>query len=374
MRRLLQGMRDAWLIFGITLLLFVLLGMLYRAQGDARRWLASRATVVNPTQHPYAHETWFPAYKEIKGRSHAFDPYRGYWPGPFRSAYINVDSAGRRVTIQPTHDPATVRRVFLLGGSAMWGFNARDSFTIASQTAARLHARGLDNVELVNLAQPGYNTTQEATTLLVELGRGHIPDAVVALDGYNDIRTALEAGEPGHIYNEPAIAQRLKRGGYGLWRTLASLGRFSALVERLHASTAPPSPAAGKTLPPDRICGPVAAYYRNMVRSMEGMAQEYGFPIFFLFQPLAATTGKPLTAWERSLGEGATFQRCAAAVDSAMSDQADRQYFSLSGLYDRDTTSVFLDDMAHVTETASGRIADRIVDVVAPALGAQPRP
>src|SRR2546422_2514999 len=133
---------------------------------------------------------------------------RGWWPEPQAARYVHVDSAGRRVTIQPSPSAAGSRRLLLLGGSAMWGYTARDSFTIPSQVARRLAGAGA--VEVVNLGQAAFTLTQEVTTLLLELRRGDVPDVVVFLDGSNGVATTFQSGSPGHVLNEAMFADRFR--------------------------------------------------------------------------------------------------------------------------------------------------------------------
>jgi len=192
-------------------------------------------------------------------RKNRYDPYRGFWRVPATSRYVNVNSAGQRVTPQPPVNGDHPRRLFMLGGSTMWGFTARDSFTIPALTAVALRERGMTDVEVVNLAQGAYNSTQEATTLLVELAHGHVPDAAVFLDGSNDIATAVKCGTPGHTYGEEATQQQIDLGVRGFWAELIGLGRHAELIQRLQQAVGisrAPVPVRGG---PERVCGPVAA-------------------------------------------------------------------------------------------------------------------
>jgi hypothetical protein len=141
----------------------------------------------------------------LQKRAYRFDPYRGLWGSFYQSTYVNVDSAGWRRTVQP-EPSSNARRVFLLGGSTMWGYAARDAYTIPSLLAAELRRRGIRDVEIVNLAQTAYNATQAVITLLLELRRGNVPSVVVSLDGHNDIIAASRFGEAGYLIWEPEQA------------------------------------------------------------------------------------------------------------------------------------------------------------------------
>jgi len=374
--RLLRGMRDGWLILGMALAIFLGLEWLYRAQGALRRALSDRSdgTTQHPA-HPYAHEAWWPELQiAVQGSAVRYDPYRGWWLKPYTTRYVSVDSAGRRLTIQPRPPTTGSRRLLLLGGSAMWGYTARDSFTIPAQVARRLAAGASDPVEVINLAQSGFTLTQDVTTLLLELRGGAFPDVVVFLDGNNEIATTFQSGSPGHILNEALLADRF-RGTGNLWGDVLAMFRRSQLVNRLARLVGRPE-AGLAAPPPDQACPVIARHYRNLTRSVEALGREYGFTTLFLWQPLRATTRKSLTRWERSIQSLPPYrdmlQRCTAAVDTAMRNRRGLTYVPLHALFDRDTGSVFLDEYGHVTESANGVIADRIVQLVQPAL-ASPR-
>src|SRR5690606_20454180 len=123
----------------------------------------------------------------------------------------------------------------------------------------------------------------------------------------------------------------------------------------------------------ETLCAEVATYYANNVRSVEALAAEYGFAGVFLWQPLLATTGKRLTAWEQRIGSppgySALLRRCSAVVHGTLADRRGVSYFPLDDLFDSDTSTVFIDDYGHVTEAANAVIAARIVEIVAPLLG-----
>ncbi len=366
--RLARVVRDGWLVFGAALLLFLILEGGYRGWLGVKRAIRGDARGGVPALHPYAGQQWFIDFQRSGQRFDRFDAYRGYWSLPYTSRYKNVDSLGRRITIQPRFDSATALRVVMLGGSTLFGFNARDSTTIASLTAARLAARGVTNVEIVNLAQGGYNVTQEAITLLLEVAHGRTPAVAVFFDGQNDIQAVRAFGVPGRAFIEPRTQSLLDLARRNFGAELVGLGRHSAVVTRLkQALGMEPGQGVGYDSS-TALCGPLAAYYRDVTRSVEAVARDRGFDVFFFQQPMHSTTNKPRTPWERTLLEHPPFRHCAASIDSAMQADAGRMYFSLASLFDADTATAYTDQFAHLTERAHGVIADRIAEVIAPAL------
>ncbi|MGH7665463.1 MAG: SGNH/GDSL hydrolase family protein [Gemmatimonadaceae bacterium] len=377
--RVLHALRDGWLIVGIALLLLLGLEAAYRGQAAARRLLRGMtANEESILEHPYASESWYGLWERregARGGGIEYDPYRGWWAEPYEFPLVNVDSAGHRVTPQPRRaGAAPTRRLVMLGGSTMWGYTARDSFTIPALVAERLEADGIPDVEVVNLAQPAYTLTQGLITLLLDLRAGVVPDAAVFLDGNNEIATTFESGEAGRVLGERLAEERLRLGGRGMGAELLGLTRHSELIGRvLPISDRERTEQSWANPEPERVCDDVAAYYRRLVAMGEALGREFGFSVHFFWQPLRATTGKPLTAWEAAAGApaeyGVLLRRCTAAVDSVMADRRERTYFPLHALFDEDTATVFLDDFGHVTERANGIIADEILRRVGPILG-----
>jgi hypothetical protein len=367
-RVLLGAIRDGWLIAGITLALLILVMGAYELVSDLRNPPPERPDL-SPL-HPYAHEAWWPAFQGAEGlygRKNLWDPYRGWRSAAYRAPGITVDSAGVRLTVPPARDSAAAVRLVMLGGSEVWGYAARDSFTIPSLVAQRLRGDGFDNVEVTNLAVPAYNATQEATTLLVELAHGRHPDVVVVMDGFNDLVTAYQYGGPGHVISEQSIQSKLDLGSRGFWEELFGLGRHWALVRRLVGNE-----EGGPLHRTEVACQPVAEYYGRLVRSMEALGREYGFDIVFFQQPSDVTSQKRPSEWERTFESPPRrvewFKRCAVAIDSTMGVRRGRTYLPLYSLFSRDTGTVFTDWSSHTTERANGVIADSMVEVLAPLL------
>jgi hypothetical protein len=370
-------LRDAWLMLGLTLLLFLILEGGYRLLEDSHA-AGSRAKGVDPSLHPYAHESWWHEFITTSGfrAPNRYDAYRTWAAEPYHSPNLHVDSNGVRVTIPGPEDSLTARKIFMLGGSEMFGVTARDSFTIASLLAVRLRDLGFRNIAVTNLALPGYNTTQETVTLMLALAKGNVPDVVVTVDGYNDMLTALYFGEPGHTFAEPQVEAILAQSRSGFWGDLLGLGRHSMLIR--HLAGPAPEKDAGLAIR-DTVCPRTAAYYRSMTQIIEAMGKRYGFHTLFFQQPLDVLSGKPRTRWEKSFARPPNraqfFLQCSHAIDSVMADHGGLTYFPLGHLFDGDTTTVFVDRDSHITEAAHRTVADEIAARVAPLLKEEvPRP
>jgi len=369
-RQALEALAHLWVAFGIALLLLFCLEAAYRGFRRLRLGAApggsAGGVVVDSTLHPYANVPWWPDLLQVHRRKPVsrFDSYREYQALPYASRWVNIDSAGRRQTPQPPAE-GNPRRIVFLGGSTLWGYSARDSFTIPALTAAALRRRGYRDLELVNLGQIGYTATQEAITLLLELARGSRPDLAVFFDGYNDVTTAITHGFPGATYDFPQVARQIELGNRGFGAELLGLGRHALLIRRLLVAVGPPAP--GQRWAGEEVCEPNARYYRNLVLAVDGMARAEGFRTVWLQQPIHTTSGKRQTAWERSLSDKRAMAACMRAVDAALAG-APVAYHSLAGVFDTDTTTVFVDSQSHLTEAGNRVVAERIAELLDPLL------
>jgi lysophospholipase L1-like esterase len=81
---------------------------------------------------------------------------------------------------------AKARKVWVFGGSTIFGIGTPDSATIPSYLSRELNAHSSDCVEVTNLGAEGYVTNQELILLLQQLKAGHRPDIAVFYDGVNE--------------------------------------------------------------------------------------------------------------------------------------------------------------------------------------------
>ena len=374
---LLRVVRDGWLIIGITFLMFAGLEGSYRWQSRLRERLRDRAeqaeSAGNRIAHPFEGEPWFGYNGPVEGGGRQFDAYRVWWPKPLGSRYLNIDSAGRRVTGPPLTRPARAR-VFMLGGSTMYGWNHIDSLTIPAMLRRNLDATGEAPVEVLNYAQTGYTLTQGLITLMLEIRRGNVPDAAVFFDGNNEIAPVWATGRPGSISNEDLAGEAWTLGRRGFREELFGLARHSRVLRRIRVALGEPAFVAPARPSPD-ACGEIGAEYRNLVKQGIAIGDAFGIDVVFYFQPILATSRKVRTAWEESVKGPPEYdelvRRCAAVSDSLLADEMGRHYVPLHGLFDADTASQFTDDWGHLTVHGNERVARVMAERLAPLLEAR---
>jgi hypothetical protein len=373
-----RQVRDAWLIAGLSFALLFAVEGAYRLY-EAFPKSAPRAVGTTP-QDPYAAEAWFPRFRAAShfhmGRPDSFyvdyDPYRGWWVRPGRHEDLNVEPSGYRHTEQsPRGDTATLRHVFLFGGSAMWGFTARDRATIPSWVARQLAAQGIEDVEIENKAQCAFNLTQNIATLEQELRRGARPTAAVFLDGINEVGPVAEGEPPGDVYGQADARKRFALGHGSTRDLLVGLALKLHVVRALHVLRSTPKPPE---LDLAAACEKIADNYLNLVRIGEALGREFDFTPLFFWQPALATSGKPLGPWEAHLmaDDRAPLvqltKACLPDVEARLAQRRGIDFFPLSTLFDHSAGDQFLDHFGHVTEQANGVIAAAITERLVPVL------
>ena len=110
-----------------------------------------------------------------------FEPYYHWKQFEHVGKYINIDASGVRKTVK---DPNVKggKKIFMFGGSTLWGHGSPDESTIPSIVQSHLG----DAYEVYNFGEDGFVSTQELNYLLYQLSLGNIPDAVIFYDGVND--------------------------------------------------------------------------------------------------------------------------------------------------------------------------------------------
>jgi hypothetical protein len=319
-----------WMQLGMLLLFIVLIDLICR--------LAAPLTYVEPDNGhadaiaAYPQIPWLRDYYAVYDRlSVKWHPYVYFLMSPIKSAYININDDGIRATWHPPR-PASQEgirplRIFVFGGSTMFGDNARDDYTIASFIARSLAAGARVPVDVINFGQEGFSNTQEALLLAEQLRQGNTPDLVIFYDGINEIATAFENHAPGLTFDElsrsrefnllnadhrPQLSRfalyNLVRYSYaGLtaeWLADRFLSQLSYDIRtrlanaRFRAAGLPPTTETANAQLAD---GVVNTYLFNK-RAIETLARRHGFHCLFFWQPVLFEKNR-LSTFEKTLVE-----------------------------------------------------------------------
>lgn len=300
---------------------------------------------------------------------------------------ITISEDGYRLTPGASRN-SDAFRVFMLGGSAMWGTDVSDSCTIAAYLQRDISELIDRPVAVSNLAQIGYSSTQELIELMLQLRNGNTPDLVVFYDGFNDVCCGFENGAAGVHASLESIAGRVEGtsevlGILPVWKILLSKTNTWLLMTSLQTKGILPEET--QEVPTYRTMGIncdsltseiVSIYYGNC-RVVEALADSYGFDFLVVWQPTIWSGDKHLTDQEKEYvkvvdpffpwgGDPAFRELLEASYDLYEESITDStRYFSFRNIFDGTEDEVYIDySGSHITAEANEMIADTIFKIL----------
>ncbi|MGH9879517.1 MAG: hypothetical protein ACRD5H_17955, partial [Nitrososphaerales archaeon] len=306
--KFLKFLRNIWVVFGIALAMFlgIELGLdlffrLKNSFAPSERYANRRAKADTYTDSSWA-RSYFSEYDAAVERSGVmrWTPYAYWRMAPHQGNYINVASDGiRRTHNNPApENAAKTTRVFMLGGSTMWGIGVSDDSTIPSIFSKEVNERR-GAFEVTNFGQIGYVSTQDVIAMMLQLQRGNIPDVAIFYGGFNDVITAFRLKTPGLPYEEfnreiefNLLKKKEVRGAAVKYtvtelRTVGSFQRIGELLGLANGEVSYQRPLAWEQPIADKIAlaQKVAEIYMNNITMAHTLSRVYGFKCIFYLQP-----------------------------------------------------------------------------------------
>ena len=316
LKKLLKLTQDLWNMIGIALLMFVALEVGLSLTFYLRSFWHQPAPEFRAKADTYnalsADAAWAETYyKEIDQMGKTRWRSYVYWRrAPSQGKYINLNADGLRQTSQVTNAASPSLKVFMFGGSTLWGLGARDDFTVPSLFAKDASAAGI-NCEVINFGQYAYVSTQGVIELMLQLQKGNIPDAVIFLDGINDTFGAFQAGVPGLPHGEISrekefnLLQRKEIGPLAVQagiRELTTMRFLNGFLKKLglRHDTVRLIPLEYETPIADRasLAKATVETYLNNLKMVQALSRAYGFKCLFYWQPVIYLK-QHLTEYER---------------------------------------------------------------------------
>ncbi len=293
-----------------------------------------------------------------------YEPFVVWRRVPFKGRTVNVGLDGRRVTTGAVCVP-NAYKVFVFGGSTLWGIGSPDWTTIPSFLQAGLALRRSGPVCVTNFGELGFISTQEVIRLIERLAAGQRPDLVIFYDGVNDVRTASIYGRPNVHFALHEIAARVEDSG-GLLGRLRNGSMLARLTTRLAVGPRREDAAdyVALGIDADSLARAIVRSYLANYEVVKALAREYGFAYEIFWQPALPGGRKRLSVEEqRSMAAfPPTVARLYRATYDRMVQEAPRHehLHDLGALFDGDTETVYI-DFNHVVPPANRRIAERIL-------------
>lgn len=361
----------------ITVVALIIMELILSPIVHSKSWLNRPLTSLNIADEyyvvppSYTNATWFEDYRQEFKAAVTFDwqPYLYWNTKPFSGKYINVSEARARKTwsspkIVDTQNKK--KKIFMFGGSTMWGWGARDDYTIPSLVSRRLSEEYDTNAEITNFGEVGFVSTQEVLRLIFEIQKGNIPDIVVFYNGLNDVYSALRPGQIGvaGVVCDEFQRKKLFEGKYPVFswiyeNYIIQSGMFKAILRLLNKDKTNPVVLDPKQI--ETISEDITRVYQKNLNLIQALSKKYNFDVLCYWQPTIFSK-KNLSDFEKELEKVAQTELFNKAVFKRVSEKVKKiehnTFHDISNILEMKTT--YYIDFSHIDEKGNDVIATRI--------------
>lgn len=367
MKSFFKSLSTFWLIFGVTLLLLILIEVFFKLYFTIQLNEDSRLQA-----DCYKNVAWAKYYyKEFnKCNVEEWEPYVYWRRKPFNGEFINVDANQRRKTV--FEKSASVKtepfvKVFMFGGSTLWGTGVRDEFTIPSLVGKNLNEAGY-NVEVVNFGESGYVNTQEVIELSIQLQQDNIPSLVIFYDGVNDVFSAYQQGKAGIPQNEFNRGKEFnsliskKKSLSVFFESLKTLSTFQFISGLSKPKQVQINYSDSEI---ENISQKVIEIYNHNIKIVFSLAEEYGFNTLFYWQPSIFSKNELSDYEQKELEKVNYIQSFTEKTNSHLGHDElhhnSLHFYDISKIFLNESTPVFI-DFCHISEYGNSIIAERMAN------------
>jgi lysophospholipase L1-like esterase len=287
--------------------------------------------------------------------------------------YVNNDEGEAgilRRTVEGSASDCAEReqtRVWVFGGSAVYGLGVPDWATLPSYLSRDLNRAGRGCVVVTNFGVEGYVSNQELILLTERLKASRPPDITIFYDGINDTTAVLlNPSDPAHShFSLETVRARVQGSLAGRFDFLEQThsAQFARLIlgffRRKHSPVSSSDLASAATAVVDN--------YEGNIWLAKALAQAYHFKLYWFWQPSIYYGNKPLVPFEQRLA-GIRDQYSIAA--STVYEEAERRtrrdgnVVFLGYLFDSEKEPIYVDQV-HTGPRGNELAAEAIVHQMA---------
>jgi len=355
------------LIFGLEVGIRVVDSVSSRFSPQQTASIDPRANLPYYLKQDWAISFWteWTQFNNVAG-AYRYYPYAVWRGGPFQGETININQDGIRLTpaVQCEGD---AYRVFVFGGSTLWGLGAPDWLTIPAILQSKLDQRLSQPVCVINYGQSAYISSQEIITLLMELQRGNIPDTVIFYDGMNEVGIANAVGRAGTHFYYSSIADRFNQspGATNTYIPLLSDSRLYQTLQSFAPSLQSPAQDTSPMVDRDQLAEDIIEIYLSNYQIVRAWAEEFGFEYHFFWQPVMFVSEKPFTPEEEPMweeGSGPILADLYVQVYQQIREEAtSREHlYYIADVLDDQTDQIFI-DYNHLTPVGNQLVAEEML-------------
>jgi lysophospholipase L1-like esterase len=324
----------------------------------------------------YAEQDWSPLYwKEFKlALKKTYSPYVIWRSIPFHGTLLNIDPSGYRHT-PGAECGSDAYKVYVFGGSAIWGWGSPDESTIPALLQAGLKSKSGRPVCVMNYGENAYVSTQGVIHLMLLLESGDVPDVVISYDGVNEVLAASQSGKPIVHQNMSEISELFEDHQATITSFLKSSNSYQLLqmaLSQLPISVERQDPTL--QYDPDLLSDQVAEAYLNNYEIVSSLADKYHFDFYFFWQPQILIGNKRLSSEEQNMITGLNwvlnldpplvelFQKTYKKIESETPTHENLYY--LGNIFGPVDESVWIDTWGHTTPKGNQIVANDLIRII----------
>lgn len=344
----------------------------YAVKADSNEWQTTPTYSMPAFEGKDWAKEWFNERRDI---NIIYKPFRMWGNSKYEGKHINLDTEGHRRTWNPKDLKGKPGTIYMLGGSTMWGYGARDEYTIPSYVSKKLHDKGHD-FQTFNFGEFAYTYPQDIITLILLLRDGHRPDYVITYDGINDVYSAYQAGEPGALSNQFLIHKRLEN------MDLSNTGHIKAVISNIFEEYSKIYISFKKL---EQVINPAETQFQEVAHSYSdeqlkelgrGVVEDYTKSLALLDSLSKTYDFKYLSFWQPNAFTEDKLVEGEEAVDIRLGDESLRKLFRYTNEYiDAEQLPNFYNisdvlngreepyyfDWMHITEDGNRVVAENIL-------------
>lgn len=289
-----------------------------------------------------------------------WEPYVHQRIKPFNGKYITIQNDLTRKTTNVHSRVDSTIRIFVFGGSTIWGTGARNDHTIPSYLSKQISADSLlPSVEVINYGGWGYVRNQENILLLQEILKGNVPDIVIFYDGVNDVVSSTlyqTAGLPQNIeHRKQEFNIHIKRNKLAkmIWKSSYTYRTLTAIKKRT---------VTARSIDDDKLnilANQLILHYQRNLEVTSTMAKAYSFKVLNYWQPVVYvqenTSEYDLNYQTQNMFYAPLFKKTYQKIDANQGLNKQKNFRNLSAYLD-DGNQYYI-DFCHVSEKANELIA-----------------
>jgi len=289
-------------------------------------------------------------------------PYRHHLPNQHFETY-NINNEGFRGPEIQKEKPNDVYRIFVVGGSTVYGLGTTsDDTTIPGWLQQKLNAKSFDQkIEVINAGQVNMGSWGEIKTINNKLVN-YAADLIIFYGGWNDLKKSYEEMKTGPQFNLiDNLSDKL--------RINISYYKTPIVAYVFHSSFN--SKVFGINDYEQFINSNLAekvSIWKNRVQEVCEQGKELKYKTIVVLQPFLDPERKPLTEYEKQTGD-LLKQRARSSAYELFATELDSLMNSCS--YTADFRNIFMDthepvyyDRVHLTDRGNEIVADELVKII----------